>query len=90
MPLASVAGVEARIVIGQPTFLVFLAVAFTLAVLPGPGMFYVLAPTLWGGRLEGVLSTVGTGGAGLVHTVAAHLNRLLTRRCGIVSATPCP
>lgn len=57
--------------IDGPTFLVFLAAAFTLAVLPGPGMFYVLARTLHGGRREGVLSTVGTAVAGLVHTVAA-------------------
>lgn len=56
-----------------PTFLVFLAAAFTLAVIPGPGMVYVLARTLRGGRREGVLSTVGTGVAGLVHTVAAAL-----------------
>ena len=59
--------------IDLPTFLVFLAAAFTLAVIPGPGMFYVLARTLRGGRREGVLSTVGTGVAGLVHTVAAAL-----------------
>lgn len=51
----------------------FLAAAFTLAVIPGPGMFYVLARTLRGGRREGVRSTVGTGVAGLVHTVAAAL-----------------
>ena len=59
--------------IDGPTFLVFLAAAFTLAVLPGPGMFYVLARTLHGGRREGILSTVGTAIAGLVHTVAAAL-----------------
>lgn len=59
--------------IDLPTFPVFLAAALTLAVIPGPGMVYVLARTLRGGRREGVLSTVGTGVAGLVHTVAAGL-----------------
>ena len=29
--------------IDLPTFLVFLAAAVTLVVIPGPGMFYVLA-----------------------------------------------
>ena len=55
------------------SFLVFLAAAFTLAVIPGPGMLYVLARTLRGGRSEGVLSTAGTGIAGLLHTLAAAL-----------------
>lgn len=55
------------------TFWVFLIAAATLAVLPGPGMAYVLTRTLRGGRREGVLSTIGTGLAGLVHTVAAAL-----------------
>jgi len=56
-----------------PTFSVFLTAALTLAVIPGPGMFYVLTRTLRGGRREGVLSTAGTGVAGLVHTFAAAL-----------------
>lgn len=55
------------------TFTVFITAAFTLAVIPGPGMFYVLTRTLRGGRREGVLSTAGTGIAGLVHTFAAAL-----------------
>lgn len=58
----------------EPTsFLVFLAAALTLAVVPGPGMLYVLARTLRSGRREGVLSTAGTGIAGLLHTLAAAL-----------------
>lgn len=56
-----------------PTFSIFLTAALTLAVIPGPGMFYVLTRTLRGGRREGVLSTAGTGVAGLVHTFAAAL-----------------
>ena len=55
------------------TFGVFFAAAFTLAVIPGPGMLYVLARTVRGGRREGVLSTLGTGVAGLLHTLAAAL-----------------
>lgn len=55
------------------SFGVFFVAAFTLAVIPGPGMLYVLARTLRGGRREGLLSTLGTGVAGVVHTVAAAL-----------------
>ncbi len=55
------------------TFAVFFVAALTLAVIPGPGMLYVLARTLRGGRREGVLSTLGTGVAGLLHTLAAAL-----------------
>src|SRR5208282_3765593 len=36
-----------------------------------PGMLYVLARTLTGGRREGVLSSLGTFVGGLVHVVAA-------------------
>ena len=38
---------------------------------PGPGMLYVLARSLAGGRREGVLSAAGTFFGGLVHVVAA-------------------
>ncbi|MCA9835827.1 MAG: LysE family translocator [Trueperaceae bacterium] len=58
----------------EPTaFLGFLLAAFTLAIIPGPGILYVLARTLRGGRREGILSTAGTGIAGLIHTLAAAL-----------------
>ena len=53
------------------TFGIFFAAAFTLAVIPGPGMLYVLARTVRGGKREGILSTLGTGVAGLLHTLAA-------------------
>ena len=59
--------------IDPTTFGIFFAAAFTLAVIPGPGMLYVLARTVRGGRREGVLSTLGTGVAGLLHTLAAAL-----------------
>jgi threonine/homoserine/homoserine lactone efflux protein len=52
---------------------VFLGTALVLSLNPGPGMLYVLARTLHGGRREGVLSTLGTGTAGMIHTLAAAL-----------------
>ena len=56
----------------DPTRLaVFLSAAFVLAVAPGPGMLYVLARTLAGGRREGLLSSFGTFLGGMVHVVAA-------------------
>jgi threonine/homoserine/homoserine lactone efflux protein len=51
----------------------FLAAAVLLAVTPGPGIFYVLARSLAGGRREGMLSSLGTFVGGLVHVVAAAL-----------------
>jgi len=52
-------------------FWIFLGAATLLAISPGPGMLYVLARTLAGGRREGVLSSFGTFLGGLVHVVAA-------------------
>jgi threonine/homoserine/homoserine lactone efflux protein len=52
-------------------FLPFLGAATLLAIAPGPGMLYVLARTLAGGRREGVLSCLGTFLGGLVHVIAA-------------------
>jgi threonine/homoserine/homoserine lactone efflux protein len=52
-------------------FSLFLGAATLLAVAPGPGMLYVLARTLAGGRREGVLSCLGTCLGGLVHVMAA-------------------
>jgi threonine/homoserine/homoserine lactone efflux protein len=54
-----------------PRFLVFLTAAVILAITPGPGIFYVLARSLRGGRKEGVLSAAGTFLGGLVHVAAA-------------------
>jgi threonine/homoserine/homoserine lactone efflux protein len=50
---------------------VFLSAALVLAITPGPGIFYVLARSLRGGRREGVLSAAGTFLGGLVHVAAA-------------------
>jgi len=52
-------------------FLIFLGAAFLLAIAPGPGMLYVLARSLAGGRREGLLSALGTFFGGLVHVFAA-------------------
>lgn len=52
-------------------FAVFLTAAFILAIVPGPGMLYVLARTLRSGRREGLRATLGTALAGIIHTVAA-------------------
>jgi hypothetical protein len=49
----------------------FLTAAVLLAVAPGPGMLYVLARSLAGGRREGVLSSLGTFVGGMVHVLAA-------------------
>src|SRR3984885_6251066 len=54
-------------------FLLFFAAAFLLAVTPGPGIFYVLARSLAGGRREGILSSIGTFVGGLFHVFAAAL-----------------
>ena len=49
---------------------VFLAAALVIALTPGPGIFYVGAGTLAGGRAEGMASSLGTGLGGLVHVIA--------------------
>jgi threonine/homoserine/homoserine lactone efflux protein len=54
-------------------FALFLAAAFLLAVTPGPGIFYVLARSLAGGRREGIQSSAGTFVGGLVHVLGAAL-----------------
>src|SRR3984893_6620678 len=51
----------------------FLTAAILLAVAPGPGMLYVLARSLAGGKREGVLSAFGTFLGGMVHVFAAAL-----------------
>jgi threonine/homoserine/homoserine lactone efflux protein len=54
-------------------FWLFLIAALILAITPGPGIFYVLARSLAGGRREGVLSAFGTFVGGLFHVFAAAL-----------------
>ena len=52
-------------------FFIFLSAAILLAIAPGPGMLYVLARALGGGRREGLLSALGTFFGGLMHVFAA-------------------
>src|ERR1700731_4021764 len=54
-------------------FFLFFVAALILAATPGPGIFYVLARTLGGGRREGILSSLGTFAGGMVHVFAAAL-----------------
>ena len=51
----------------------FFTAALLLAIAPGPGMLYVLARSLAGGKREGVLSALGTFVGGMVHVFAAAL-----------------
>lgn len=48
----------------------FFAAALAIAISPGPGLLYVAARTLAGGRTEGLASSFGTGLGGLVHVAA--------------------
>src|SRR5882672_218485 len=59
--------------IDSARFLLFLTAALLLAMTPGPGMLYVLARSLAGGKREGVLSAFGTFLGGMVHVLAAAL-----------------
>jgi threonine/homoserine/homoserine lactone efflux protein len=49
----------------------FLAAALVLAFTPGPGILYVMARTLSGGKPDGIASTLGTCVGGLVHVAVA-------------------
>src|SRR5260370_40534068 len=54
-------------------FLLFFAAALILAITPGPGIFYVLARSLAGGKRAGVQSSFGTFAGGLFHVFSAAL-----------------
>lgn len=49
----------------------FSIAAIVLAVTPGPGIAYVVARTVAGGRAEGLASCFGTALGGMVHVAAA-------------------
>ncbi len=51
----------------------FLLAASIIAIVPGPGIFYVAARTLSGGRKAGVASAFGTALGGLVQVIAGGL-----------------
>ncbi len=57
----------------ETRFFLFVTAAVLLAIAPGPGMLYVLARSLAGGKREGVLSAFGTFLGGMVHVFAAAL-----------------
>jgi threonine/homoserine/homoserine lactone efflux protein len=54
-------------------FALFLAAASIIAVTPGPGIMYVAAQTLAGGRASGIAASLGTWIGGFVHVVAGAL-----------------
>jgi threonine/homoserine/homoserine lactone efflux protein len=53
--------------------LLFFVPALLLAITPGPGIFYVLARSLAGGKREGIHSSLGTFVGGFFHVFAAAL-----------------
>jgi threonine/homoserine/homoserine lactone efflux protein len=55
------------------SFLAFALAAIVLAITPGPGIAYVVARTVAGGRAEGLASCFGTGIGGMLHVLAAAL-----------------
>lgn len=55
------------------SLLAFLLAAILLAITPGPGIAYVVARTVAGGRAEGLASCLGTGIGGMLHVLAAAL-----------------
>lgn len=66
----------------------FFTAATLLAIAPGPGMLYVLARCLAGGKREGVLSALGTFLGGMVHVIAAALGvSIILAKSAIAFAT---
>jgi threonine/homoserine/homoserine lactone efflux protein len=55
------------------SFAAFLFAAIVLAITPGPGIAYVVARTVAGGRAEGLASCLGTAIGGMLHVAAAAL-----------------
>ena len=55
------------------SFVAFAFAALILAITPGPGMAYVVARTVAGGRAEGLSSCLGTALGGMLHVLAAAL-----------------
>jgi threonine/homoserine/homoserine lactone efflux protein len=53
------------------SFFTFLVAALVLALTPGPGIAYVVARTVAGGRAEGLASCFGTALGGMLHVAAA-------------------
>lgn len=55
------------------SLIAFSIAAVVLAITPGPGIAYVVARTVAGGRSEGLASCLGTGLGGMLHVLAAAL-----------------
>jgi len=55
------------------SLLAFFFAAVVLAITPGPGIAYVVARTVAGGRSEGLASCFGTGLGGMLHVLATAL-----------------
>ncbi|WP_216205657.1 LysE family translocator [Amycolatopsis aidingensis] len=72
---------------GLTEWFVFLGTAALFAVSPGPGMLYVLARSLRGGRSEGVRSVLGNGIGACVHVVAAALGLSALLATSVVAFT---
>jgi threonine/homoserine/homoserine lactone efflux protein len=53
------------------SLLTFFVAALVLAITPGPGIAYVVARTVAGGRAEGLASCFGTAAGGMLHVLAA-------------------
>lgn len=56
------------------SILAFVIAALVLAITPGPGIAYVVARTVAGGRAEGLASCIGTAIGGMLHVFAAALS----------------
>src|SRR5829696_3939167 len=54
-----------------PTFALFVAAALALLLLPGPAVIYVVARSVEGGRLTGLVSVLGVELGTLLHVVFA-------------------
>lgn len=54
----------------MPHLYLFLTAAFLLAIMPGPGMLYVVGRTWSAGRGDGFASSLGTMLGGFVHVIA--------------------
>ena len=52
-------------------FMAFLSASIALAICPGPGILYVLARSIHGGRKIGYASACGTSLGGMVHVIGA-------------------
>ncbi len=53
------------------TLLIFLAASTVLAVVPGPGVLYIVARSVEGGRRTGLAATLGVATGNMVHVLGA-------------------